>query len=395
MLTPSAFPAIPGWGWQRRAVTATTTVVAADRGYTIDATSGTYDIALDAAATLGAGFCFGVYNSGAGTVTINPSGAETIRSPAGSAATLALSQGQGVLVMCDGTGFDVVANATIPTSGTNTGDVTLAAIGASANANGATLAGQVLNLQPASATFGGVLTAGAQSIAGAKTFTGAVTASNLSGTNTGDVTLAAVGAVPNANAASLSGQVLNLQPASTSFPGVVTTGAQTIAGDKTLSGVTTVSNATVATSATTGALVVAGGMGVSGSVYVGLTFFASIINLGEQSGANPRQILAGYNALGTGLYSIQAIQQGAGFTTLSLNEAGGSVAVGADPGGAGLVRIGGSLVIASATLVRTTVAFTDGAAAQLGTLTNAPTAGNPTKWIPIDDNGTTRYIPCW
>ncbi len=109
MLTPSAFPAIPGWGWQRRAVTATTTVVAADRGYTIDCTSGTYDVALDPAATLGAGFPFGVYNSGAGTITINPSGAETIRSPAGSAATLALSQGQGVLVMCDGTGFDVVA----------------------------------------------------------------------------------------------------------------------------------------------------------------------------------------------------------------------------------------------------------------------------------------------
>jgi len=40
-------------------------------------------------------------------------------------------------------------------------------------------------------------------------------------------------------------------------------------------------------------------------------------------------------------------------------------------------------------------AFTDGAAAALGTLTNAPAAGNPTKWIPINDNGTTRYIPAW
>lgn len=56
-----------------------------------------------------------------------------------------------------------------------------------------------------------------------------------SGTNTGDVTLAAVGSSPNANAASLSGQVLNLQPASASFPGVVTTGTQTIAGAKTFS----------------------------------------------------------------------------------------------------------------------------------------------------------------
>ena len=34
-------------------------------------------------------------------------------------------------------------------------------------------------------------------------------------------------------------------------------------------------------------------------------------------------------------------------------------------------------------------------AAATGTLTNAPAAGNPTKWIAIDDNGTTRYIPAW
>jgi len=40
-------------------------------------------------------------------------------------------------------------------------------------------------------------------------------------------------------------------------------------------------------------------------------------------------------------------------------------------------------------------AFTDGAGASTGTLTNAPAAGNPTKWIPINDNGTTRYIPAW
>lgn len=51
-------------------------------------------------------------------------------------------------------------------------------------------------------------------------------------TNTGDVTLTTVGAVPNANAASLAGQQLQLQPASASFPGVVTTSAQSFAGTK-------------------------------------------------------------------------------------------------------------------------------------------------------------------
>ena len=38
------------------------------------------------------------------------------------------------------------------------------------------------------------------------------------------------------------------------------------------------------------------------------------------------------------------------------------------------------------------VALSNGAGAGAGTLTNAPSAGNPTKWIPINDNGTTRYI---
>ena len=39
--------------------------------------------------------------------------------------------------------------------------------------------------------------------------------------------------------------------------------------------------------------------------------------------------------------------------------------------------------------------WSNGVGAATGTLTNAPTAGNPTKWIPIDDNGTTRHIPAW
>lgn len=45
---------------------------------------------------------------------------------------------------------------------------------------------------------------------------------NLSGTNTGDVSLAAVGSSPSANGASLSGQVLTLQPADATHPGILT-----------------------------------------------------------------------------------------------------------------------------------------------------------------------------
>ena len=38
---------------------------------------------------------------------------------------------------------------------------------------------------------------------------------------------------------------------------------------------------------------------------------------------------------------------------------------------------------------------TNGAGVSAGTLTNAPSVGNPTKWIPFNDAGTTRYIPSW
>lgn len=46
-------------------------------------------------------------------------------------------------------------------------------------------------------------------------------------------------------------------------------------------------------------------------------------------------------------------------------------------------------------LLESTQTLSDGAAASAGTLLNAPVAGNPTKWVPINDNGTTRYIPAW
>ncbi len=64
---------------------------------------------------------------------------------------------------------------------------TMAAIGASPNANGATISGTTLNLQPASHSFGGILTTGAQAFAGVKTFDSIdmpVTASSTIGTIT-------------------------------------------------------------------------------------------------------------------------------------------------------------------------------------------------------------------
>jgi hypothetical protein len=67
---------------------------------------------------------------------------------------------------------------------------------------------------------------------------------NIGGGGGGITALGVIGSTPNANAATISGVTLNLEPASASFGGVVTTGTQTLAGDKTLSGVLALSGAT-------------------------------------------------------------------------------------------------------------------------------------------------------
>jgi hypothetical protein len=55
------------------------------------------------------------------------------------------------------------------------GVTTMAAIGSSPNANGASISGSTLTLQPANGSFGGVVTTGTQTFGGAKTFNGNVT----------------------------------------------------------------------------------------------------------------------------------------------------------------------------------------------------------------------------
>lgn len=80
----------------------------------------------------------------------------------------------------------------------------------------------------------------------------------------------------------------------------------------------------------------------------------------------------------------------------------GSVVLRNPTGGVALVT-GGALTVAgqltqySATFAKTGTTLTDAAQSQVATLTNAPAgrSGNPTKWVPIDDNGVTRYMPAW
>lgn len=81
----------------------------------------------------------------------------------------------------------------------------------------------------------------------------------------------------------------------------------------------------------------------------------------------------------------------------SLCRLGGGL-VGIDVGGVGFA---GSLKLTdlftnnAGFLIRTNTTQTAGATGNIPTLTAGPVAGNPTKWIAIDDNGTTRYIPTW
>jgi hypothetical protein len=63
-------------------------------------------------------------------------------------------------------------------------------------------------------------------------------------------------------------------------------------------------------------------------------------------------------------------------------------------GSTGIVVVGG-VTTSDVRLHTTSVALTNAAGAAVGTLNNAPVAGNPTKWIEINDNGTIRRIPTW
>jgi hypothetical protein len=69
-------------------------------------------------------------------------------------------------------------------------------------------------------------------ISGQKIFVDNIYAANLTGTNTGDVTLSGFGSTPNASGLSLSGQVLRMQPADETNPGGLSITSQVFTGNK-------------------------------------------------------------------------------------------------------------------------------------------------------------------
>ncbi len=85
--------------------TAAYTVVAGDLGKIINCTSGTFTVALTAAATLGAGFNCWIWNTSnvsTDVITINPAEAEVVDE----VTTLTLRRGEGVQIICNGTNWE-------------------------------------------------------------------------------------------------------------------------------------------------------------------------------------------------------------------------------------------------------------------------------------------------
>jgi hypothetical protein len=83
--------------------TANTILAAGDKAYLINITANSFTQTFTAAATLGAGWYCYYKNTGTGLVTLNPDGTETI----GGSTTLVLGTGDEVLIVCDGSNFQV------------------------------------------------------------------------------------------------------------------------------------------------------------------------------------------------------------------------------------------------------------------------------------------------
>lgn len=110
-------------------------------------------------------------------------------------------------------------------------------------------------------------------------------------------------------------------------------------------------------------------------------FGIDILSIGDQA-ALPRSILISPNYL----------------LDLHLDESSGQAILEVAGGGATIsVAITGEVRLGDLTgnLFSATQALTNHVGALLGTLGNSPVAGNPTKWISINDNGTVRRFPTW
>lgn len=272
------------------------------------------------------------------TLNLNTSstGATAIGNSTG---TLALTSNGGLNVTTGGALTGVASIDTISTSATA---LTFAGAGAlgSTGANALSLDGGstgALNLNGTST--GNILIGGGSgstgctitNATGALTCSGALTGSNISGsssgTNTGDITLSAIGATPNANGATLTSQVLNLQPADGTYGGIVSATTQTFVGAKTFSNTLTASNGLTLTNGALNLTSSSGTLSLAGMSTSSLSFGTNNVaftsgNFNTTStGINTTNI--GATTAGTGAFTslsstgLTSLGQGTGVVTLN------------------------------------------------------------------------------
>jgi hypothetical protein len=301
----------------------------------------------------------------------------------------------------------------VPSWATSSDVSTMAAIGSTPNANGASIASNTLTLQPANASFGGVITTSAQSFAGVKTFTNNVELSNdliVSGTtsaynNTPYVdknalvihgyNLSGTGnfinfvATGNSTGNWNSNMTFSTRPSggspteamrinSQGYIGIGNTAPTApldVTGATKISGITTISNTTSSTSTTTGALVVSGGAGIAGTMFVGGDVDITSTSASTSTTTGSLVVSGGVGIAGNtylgGTLSIAGGTPGAGKVLVS--DANGLASWSANSNG------GVSSVTSSTTMAATDnynlIVFSGSTASQIITLPSAVTVG--------------------
>lgn len=139
------------------------------------------------------------------------------------------------------------------------------------------------------------------------------------------ISLGAIGSTPNANGMTLTGATLNLEPASSSFGGIVTTSTQTFAGAKTFSSTLTVSGANSITG--TGSFSSASSsMQLLGSSTV---YYTTAVTNGVAStlatGISYGRYIMGAGSLTTFTSGTHALIAGAAYKPLTITNAGATV----------------------------------------------------------------------
>lgn len=160
------------------------------------------------------------------------------------------------------------------------------------NGSGADVVGPASSTDNAVARFDGTTGKLLQNSLGLIDDSGNISATNLSGTNTGNVTIGTFVTSGNAAGLDVSGQVVSLHAATLTSPGAVSTGSQVFGGAKTFStlSATTISSSTTlsaGTSVTAGTQFNGSGAGLTGIPAAQLSGVVGIANGGTNNSSTP------------------------------------------------------------------------------------------------------------